>query len=178
MSTPLWQPNSASINQTNMIDYIRFIESEYGVAFENYQRLHQWSVDQNEDFWASIWRFGEIIASQPWQQVLTDENKFPGARWFTEARLNFAENLLRFANDKTHCDKTAIISRLENGERQALSYSELYSEVEKLSAGLKAAGVGPGDRVAAFMPPLSPCSLPPAWVRCGRPAHRTLASTA
>ncbi|MBV1931098.1 MAG: acetoacetate--CoA ligase [Porticoccaceae bacterium] len=174
MSTPLWQPSSASINQTNMIDYIRFIESEYSVAFENYQQLHRWSVDQSEDFWASIWRFGEVIASQPWETVLADEDKFPGAKWFPEARLNFAENLLRFASDENHCDKTAIVSRLENGERRELTYVELYCEVEKLAAGLKAAGVGVGDRVAAFMPNvpetiiamLAATSLGAVWSSC------------
>ena len=118
---PLWQPTSESINETNMIDYIRFIESEYGVAFENYQQLHQWSVDQSEDFWASIWRFGNIIASEPWTAVLSDADKFPGARWFEGARLNFAENLLSFACDKDHSDQIAIVSRLENGDRFELT---------------------------------------------------------
>ncbi len=178
MSTPLWQPSNDHINQTNMIDYIRFIEREYDIAFENYSQFHHWSVESCEDFWASIWRFSKVIARTPWQAVLTDSDKFPGAQWFKGARLNFAENLLRFANDFS-CDndrsnKTAIVSRLENGERRELSYAELYTEVEKLAAGLKAAGVSVGDRVAAFMPNvpetiiamLAATSLGAVWSSC------------
>jgi acetoacetyl-CoA synthetase len=157
-----------------MIDYIRFIESEYSVAFENYQQLHEWSLDHNEDFWASIWRFGNIIASEPWTTVLSDGDKFPGAHWFPEAQLNFAENLLRFASDENHSDRAAIVSRLENDERYELSYAELYIEVEKLASGLSAAGVSAGDRVVAFMPNvaetvvamLAATSLGAIWSSC------------
>ncbi|RLA46549.1 MAG: acetoacetate--CoA ligase [Gammaproteobacteria bacterium] len=187
MSTPLWQPDSEHINQTNMIRFIRFIESEYRIAFENYQQFHQWSVDQSEQFWQSIWLFSELIASEPWQTVLSDEEKFPGASWFKGARLNFAENLLRFGrkncdgdrkangNDTDHRgDSIALVSRLENGERYELSYAELFDEVEMLAAGLKAAGVGVGDRVAAFMPNvaetviamLATTSLGAIWSSC------------
>lgn len=174
MSTPLWQADSKGINQTNMIDYIRFIESEYGVAFANYQQFHQWSVKENEVFWASVWRFSSLIASQPWQKVLAEADKFPGARWFPGAQINFAENLLRFASDKNHRDNIAIVSRLENGERRELSYAELYREVEKLAAGLKAAGIKLGDRVGAFMPNvpetivamLAATSLGAVWSSC------------
>ncbi len=147
MTAPLWQPSNERINATNMLRYIRFIESEYGVAFENYQQLHRWSVEQCEDFWASIWTFTEIVASQPRQSVLTDGDKFPGARWFSGARLNFAQNLLRRRDEKV-----ALVSRLENGERREITYAELYNAVACLANALRAAGVGQGDRVAAFMP--------------------------
>tara|TARA_R110000787_G_scaffold113042_3_gene222071 strand:- start:4759 stop:6738 length:1980 start_codon:yes stop_codon:yes gene_type:complete len=174
MAKPLWQPSAEHINQTNMIDYIRFIEGEYGVAFENYQQLHHWSVEHGEDFWASIWRYTNIVASAPWQVVLDDANKFPGARWFTGARLNFAENLLRCAQNDALCNKIALVSRMENGARHTLTYGQLYTAVEQLAAGLSAAGVGVGDRVAAFMPNvaetviamLASTSLGAIWSSC------------
>ncbi len=147
MTAPLWQPSNERINATNMLRYIRFIESEYGVTFENYQQLHRWSVEQCEDFWASIWAFTGVVASQPWQAVLTDGDKFPGAHWFSGARLNFAENLLRRRDEKV-----ALVSRLENGERREITYAELYNAVARLAEALRAAGVEQGDRVAAFMP--------------------------
>ncbi len=147
MTAPLWQPSKERINATNILRYIRFIESEYGVTFENYQQLHRWSVEQCEDFWASIWAFTGVVASQPWQAVLTDGDKFPGARWFSGARLNFAENLLRRRDEKV-----ALVSRLENGERREITYAELYNAVARLAEALRAAGVEQGDRVAAFMP--------------------------
>ncbi len=174
MAKPLWQPSAEHINQTNMIDYIRFIEREYGVACEDYGQLHRWSVEHCEDFWASIWRYTNIAASAPWQVVLDDVNKFPGARWFTGSRLNFAENLLRCAQDDKLRNKPAIVSRLENGARHTLTYAELYTAVEQLAAGLSAAGVGVGDRVAAFMPNvaetviamLASTSLGAIWSSC------------
>jgi len=157
-----------------MIDYIRFIEGEFGVAFEDYGQFHRWSVDRAADFWASIWHYSDIIASEPWQEVLEDADRFPGARWFTGARLNFAENLLRFAQQPAYRDKAALISRLENGERYSLSYADLHREVEKLAAGLRQVGVAPGDRVAAFMPNvaetviamLAATSLGAIWSSC------------
>jgi acetoacetyl-CoA synthetase len=174
MSIPLWQPDAERINQTNMIDYIRLIGREYGVACEDYGELHRWSVEHGEDFWASIWRYTNIVASAPWQMVLDDANKFPGARWFTGARLNFAENLLRCAQNDERRNKTAIVSRLENGTRHTLTYAQLYTAVEQLAAGLCAAGVGIGDRVAAFMPNvaetviamLASTSLGAIWSSC------------
>ena len=174
MATPLWQPTAEQLNQSNMIDYIRFIEGEFGVAFEDYGQFHRWSVDRAADFWASIWHYSDIIASEPWQEVLEDADRFPGARWFTGARLNFAENLLRFAQQPAYRDKAALISRLENGERYSLSYADLHREVEKLAAGLRQVGVAPGDRVAAFMPNvaetviamLAATSLGAIWSSC------------
>ena len=173
-ASPLWQATSEAIDNSNLSDYQRFIKGEHGVTFENYQALHQWSVDNSEDFWESIWQFSGVIASRRYDAVLEDKERLPGARWFPGAELNFAENLLRYAQHENAARKIAIVARLENGERRELSYAELYGEVEQLAAGLKAAGVTVGDRVAAFMPNvpetiiamLAATSLGAMWTSC------------
>ena len=174
MSHPLWQPTEDQIRHTNMADYIRFLAEEYGIELDTYPPLHAWSVAHPEDFWTSIWRYAGIIASQPWHQVLVDADRFPGAQWFTGSRLNFAENLLWAAKDEHLKNKIALVSRVENGERRELSYSQLYRQVAAVAAGLKRAGVGVGDRVAAFMPNvpetvvamLATASLGAIWSSC------------
>ncbi len=173
-ASPLWQASSEAVGNSNLSDYQRFIKGEHGVAFDNYQQLHQWSVGHTEDFWESIWQFSGVIANQRYNTVLENKEHFPGARWFPGAELNFAENLLRYAQHEDAANKIAIVSRLENGERRSISYTELYGEVEQLAAGLKAAGVTVGDRVAAFMPNvpetiiamLAATSLGAMWSSC------------
>jgi acetoacetyl-CoA synthetase len=130
-----------------MLSFSQQLERELGLAFKDYQQLHQWSVDQPAEFWQQIWQFSDIRASRPADQVLTDGDQFPGAKWFSGARLNYAENALR-----NRSDKTALISRLENGSRKTLSYAELYQQVAKCAAALRQSGVTTGDRVAGFMP--------------------------
>ena len=172
--SPLWQASSEAVDNSNLSAYQRFIKGEHGVAFENYQQLHQWSVDNSEDFWESIWQFSGVISSRRYDEVLEDKEHFPGARWFPGAELNFAENLLRYAQHEGAATKIAIVGRLENGERRELSYADLNTEVEQLAAGLKAAGVTVGDRVAAFMPNvpetiiamLAATSLGAMWTSC------------
>lgn len=173
-ASPLWQASREAIGNSNLNAYQRFIKGEHGVAFDNYQQLHQWSVDHTEDFWESIWQFSGVIASRRYNTVLEDKERFPGARWFPGAELNFAENLLRYAQHEDAASKIAIVTRLENGERREISYADLYGEVEQLAAGLKAAGVTVGDRVAAFMPNvpetivamLATTSLGAMWTSC------------
>ncbi len=173
-ASPLWQASREAIGNSNLNAYQRFIKGEHGVAFDNYQQFHQWSVDHTEDFWESIWQFSGVIASRRYNTVLEDKERFPGARWFPGAELNFAENLLRYAQHEDAASKIAIVARLENGERREISYADLYGEVEQLAAGLKAAGVTVGDRVAAFMPNvpeaivamLATTSLGAMWTSC------------
>ena len=117
---PLWQPEDLSINSTNMQRFAKQLQREFNLVFEDYQQLHQWSVDQPQQFWQQIWNFSAIRASQQPQEVLVNGDQFPGAKWFSGARLNYAENALR-----NRSDKTALISRLENGSRKTLSYAEL-----------------------------------------------------
>ena len=144
---PLWVPSGQKMAVSNLAAFQRQIKTELGLAFEDYEHLHQWSVDDPGQFWAQIWKFGDIRASSTWDNVLEDADQFPGARWFTGARLNFAENLLR-----NRSDKIALISRLETGARKTLTYAQLYRQVAQCAAALRQMGVASGDRVAGFMP--------------------------
>ena len=144
---PLWQPSTESIANSNLQEFLRQIKQKLGLNFDSYQQLHQWSVEQPEQFWEQLWDYSEIQYSLPYNSVLRDPQRFPGARWFEGARLNFAENLLR-----NRSDKTAIIARLENGSRRTISYAELYQQVAEFAAALRDRGLVKGDRVAGFMP--------------------------
>jgi acetoacetyl-CoA synthetase len=130
-----------------MYRFMNFINNRYSRDFADYKSLYQWSIDNMPDFWGSIWEFGDIKASQPYDQVVDDPYKMPGARWFKGARLNFAENLLRYRDDHT-----ALIFKGENRDSVKITYSELYEEVAKVAESLKAAGVKTKDRVVGFMP--------------------------
>ena len=144
---PLWRPSAARINASNLKRFTETLERELGRRFDDYESLQAWSCEQPDRFWAQIWRFTEIRASRQCDQVLSDAEQFPGARWFEGARLNFAENLLRHRSDEL-----ALISRLEHGARKSLTYNELYQKVSECAAGLRQLGVVSGDRVAGFMP--------------------------
>ncbi|MAS40569.1 MAG: acetoacetate--CoA ligase [Porticoccaceae bacterium] len=144
---PLWRPDAGRIEASNLAAYARFLEAGLGLHFDDYDALHHWSVTEPAAFWESIWRFTGIAHSQPGEQVLAHPERFPGAHWFPGARLNFAENLLRRRDDGI-----ALIGRLEDGTRRTLTHAELYAAVAHIAAGLRARGVGPGDRVAAFLP--------------------------
>ena len=127
---PLWQPSIERIEGSNLNRFGEHLEHKLGVTFDNYQQLHQWSVEHPNLFWEQVWHFTDIRASQAWDSVLSDGQQFPGAVWFEGARLNYAENLLR-----NRSDKVAIISRLENGSRKTLSYHQLYQQVSECAAG-------------------------------------------
>ena len=143
----LWQPSAEQIKRSHMQRFQEQLKSQLNLSFANYEELHQWSVDNPEQFWEQLWHYTDIRASEPYSAVLTDGEKFPGAQWFQDAKLNFAENLLR-----NRSDKIALIAHLENGSRRTLSYSELYLQVTQLAAALRNAGVTKGDPVAGFMP--------------------------
>ena len=147
MNQPLWQPSSERIAAANMTAFADMVAAAHGRELRDYGRLRAWSVEQPADFWAELWRYAGVRASRPCDQVLVDGECMPGARWFEGARLNFAENLLRYRDEHL-----AMIAWSEDGRRRTLSYAELYEWVARLAAALRADGVGPGDRVAAVMP--------------------------
>jgi acetoacetyl-CoA synthetase len=130
-----------------MAQFQRFAAQRYGVELPDYEALWQWSVDERADFWQSLWDFCDVIASRPSEAILQDDGDMPGARWFAGARLNYAENLLRFRDDGT-----AILFRDEAGHTSALSYAELFRRASRLAAALHRRGIGQGDRVAALLP--------------------------
>jgi acetoacetyl-CoA synthetase len=147
MAKKLWEPSNERIEQTNMARFMRMVNEKYQRDFTEYNALYQWSVDNIADFWASLWDFAQIKASQPYTQIVDDLSKMPGAQWFSGARLNFAENLLRYRDDQV-----ALVFRGEDRVRITVTYKELYQEVAQVAQGLKAVGVEAGDRVVGFMP--------------------------
>lgn len=147
MKTALWTPSQEQINATQLYTFEKFLKERHTVRFEKYHDLHDWSVKNKEKFWNAVWEFSGILSSTPPSVTLQDADSFPGARWFPDSRLNFAENLLRYRDNKI-----ALISLLENGERKTLSFSELHQKVASLAAALRADGLTVGDRVAGFIP--------------------------
>ena len=167
---PLSQPSAERIARSQLAQFTAFVKARFPEAeVSDYQQLHQWSITATEDFWRSIWDYCDVISSQSSERVVTDRDRMPGASWFPDARLNFAENLLRRRGDST-----AIVSLLENGGRSEVSFDALYAQVAALSAALKSHGVVAGDRVAGFMPNvtetvvamLAATSLGAVWTSC------------
>ncbi len=150
MSEPLWTPSAERIAQTNLSRFMQEVATATGRAdIIDYASLHAYSVAEPERFWAQVWDFCAIESSGERTPVLLDRERMPGARWFPNVRLNFAENLLRGADEHL-----AILFRGENGATEAITYAQLRRRVAALAAALKAQGVDEGDRVAGFMPNL------------------------
>jgi acetoacetyl-CoA synthetase len=146
---PLWVPSAIQAKNANMTRFIQFVNRKYGKNFKSYADLYEWSVDRIPDFWATTWDFLEIKASKKYDKVVEDLSKFPGTKWFPGARLNFAENLLRYRDDRL-----AFIFRGETQKSAEMTYAELYTKVARLAKSLREIGVVPGDRVAGYMPNL------------------------
>ena len=147
MSKVMWQPSTERAEASQMNQFRLFANKKYGMELDNYRDLYNWSVNEITYFWEAVWSFGNPVVSKDYQQVVDDDSKMPGAKWFSGARLNFAENLLRRRDNHT-----AILSRGEGKDDRKISYNELYSEVEKMAAALREAGVEQNDRVAGFLP--------------------------
>jgi acetoacetyl-CoA synthetase len=169
MKKPLWTPSEEQIKQANMTRFMKYISEKYEREFTSYNELYQWSVDSIPDFWASMWEFDEVIYSRNYDVIVDDLNKMPGAQWFMGAKLNFAENLLRYRDDHI-----ALVFKGEAQDSIKITYEELYERVAQLAKSLRETGVGPGDRVAGFMPNmmetaiamLAATSIGAAWSSC------------
>ena len=111
---PLWTPSEEKIRNANMTRFMETVNERFGKKFSTYGELWEWSVHSIQDFWATMWDFAQIIHSKAIRPVVDDETKMPGAQWFSGAELNFAENLLRYRDDRT-----ALIFRSEVGKRKA-----------------------------------------------------------
>ena len=147
MLKQLWEPSEQRIKDSNMYRFMQSVNQTHGINCTDYNELYQWSIENIEAFWAEMWRFAGIKASKGYQRVIDDPTKMPGAHWFTASRLNFAENLLRYRDEKT-----ALIFRGEDTVRRTLTYKELYAATAKVAAALRQAGIVAGDRVVGFMP--------------------------
>ena len=166
---PLWRPSRERIAAANLTRFLGVVRETYGVRADDYAQLYEWSIAEPESFWRAVWSFCGVIAETQGEIALADRDKMPGARWFPEARLNFAENLLRRRDDAT-----AIVFRGEDRVRGVITHAELYAEVSRLAQALRAAGVQAGDRVAGYMPNvpgtiiamLAATSLGATWSSC------------
>jgi len=147
MSAILWKPTPESINQTNMAVFIKYVNSRHNRHFENYPQLYQWSIENPALFWASIADFCGAIASEPAEAILTPATEMQDTKWFTGAKLNFAENLLRRSDEHL-----AFIFASERGDYRSITYKQLFSEVAAIASHLRSLGVGINDRVVGFLP--------------------------
>ncbi|AOY59614.1 MULTISPECIES: acetoacetate--CoA ligase [Desulfococcus] len=169
MGKLLWTPSEQQVQDSNMYRFMTGVNRKYGTNLTSYPELWQWSVDHIPKFWAEMWDYAKVIASRSYDEVIDDVTRMPGARWFSGARLNFAENLLRYRDDRP-----AILFRGEDQVRRRLTYAELYREVAGTAASLRAMGLKPGDRVVGFMPNmpesiiamLAATSLGATWSSC------------
>ena len=169
MKAPLWIPTEERRRQANLTRFMEMVRARHDVNAQAYTDLYRWSVENIPDFWAAMWDFAEIRYSKLCDQVVEDLTKFPGTKWFPGARLNFAENLLRYRDDQL-----AFIFRGETQVSKQMTYAELYDSVARLAHSLRETGVGVGDRVIGYMPNmietaigmLAATSLGATWSSC------------
>ena len=145
MNQPLWSPSPERYAEANLSRFARQIERDFGVQAADYPTLYAWSVSEPVKFWSALWDFCEVIGDKG-ERVLVDADRMPGAQWFPDARLNYAENQLRRRDDAP-----ALLFRGENKVRRSLTFREVHQTVSRLAQALRNAGVGPGDRVAAIV---------------------------
>jgi len=165
----LWQPSPERIRNANLMAFIAHVNANFGTRIKQYPDLYAWSVTQPGPFWSALIEFSGLKAESWGETVLIDADRMPGARFFPDARLNFAENLLRRRDDAD-----ALVFWGEDKVKRRLSWGELYDAVSRLAVALEAAGVGPGDRVAGYLPNmpeavvamLAAVSLGATWCSC------------
>jgi len=164
----LWQPSQLEIESTTLHSFMLFLKQNYGFTGNKYEALHAWSIKNKESFWKAIWVFFKV-EGEPGEPVLTQTDIMTKTKWFPEAKLNFAENLLRHKGSEP-----AIIERGEDGRRNVISYDELIINVTILSNYFKSLGVTKGDCIAGFLPNsqyaitsmLAATSLGAIWTSC------------
>ena len=165
----LWEPTAERIQTTNLSRLIAQVEDEHSLTLRDYHAFYDWSVREPELFWSAVWNFCGVVASHEYSRVLCKGETMSDAEWFPDSRLNFAENLLRYRDDKL-----AIVFWGEDKVRRTLSYAELFAATARVAAYLKQQGVTRGDRVAGFMPNipdaviamLATTSLGAVWSSC------------
>ena len=167
--TPMWQLNALQAATTNIGRFMTEAAHRWNIEVPDYATLHQWSVERREDFWTTVWDFCAVRAATRGTPILRNGDAMPGAQWFPEARLNFAENLLRGDGPGD-----AIVFWGEDRVKRTISHDDLRAAVSRLQQALRAMGVGVGDRVAGFLPNLpetviamlATTSLGAVWSSC------------
>ncbi len=142
----IWTPSQARIEASRLTAFQKAAEARWKKKFDSYASLHRWSIDAPEEFWRSVWEFCNVIG-ETGETVLREGDRMPGARWFSDAGLNFAENMLRRRDENL-----ALVFRGEDRVARRMTHKELYARVARLAAALRASGIVAGDRVAAYVP--------------------------
>ncbi len=165
---PLWTPSAERIERARLTQFMTHVTTEWGAEVRNYDELYEFSIGRPEDFWRAVWDFCEVIG-EPGERVAVDMDQMPGAKFFPDARLNFAENVLRQQGSGP-----ALVFNGENQRRRTLSHDELRDEVGRFASALRSAGIEAGDRVAAYLPnmpeaiiaSLAAASIGAVWSSC------------
>ena len=165
----LWEPPAAMVERARLTEFRRWLRSERGLDFDDYRDLWQWSVDDLDGFWRAIWDFFDVQADGDPSPVL-GSREMPGARWFPNTSLNYAEHVFAGKDDAA----TAIIHASELRQLSELSWGELRARVAACAAGLRGLGVERGDRVVAYLPNipeaivafLASASIGAVWSSC------------
>jgi len=144
---PLWEPSQKTIEEANVTLFARQAIRNWKLDLNTWPAFYRWSVEHPEQFWPSLWRFAGVRTSHQGSKVLLHGDRMPGAKWFSDAKLNFAENLLR-RRDDSH----AIIFWGEDKLRRSISHAQLYDEVSRMAQALRGIGVKAGDRVGGYLP--------------------------
>jgi acetoacetyl-CoA synthetase len=172
----LWRPPADVRSTTRIGAYLGWLERELGLRFTDYRRLWEWSVTDLDAFWGSIWDHFGVQAASPPERVLGNADGsgrgMPGARWFPGSRVNYAAQALE--PGAVDGGAVAVVAHSQSRGRVELTWAELRAEVTRVAAGLRALGVGPGDRVAAYLPNipetlvafLATASLGAVWSSC------------
>lgn len=136
----MWQPTIEQITSSNMYRFMKKVNQQYGTSHDSYDSLHEWSINNISEYWRQTWDFCSIIALEPYENIIDNVNKMPGAKWLEGATQNFAENLLRYRDDRL-----ALIFRGEDKIGKTLLYEQLYDEVARVAMALKQTGVTVGE---------------------------------
>ena len=147
MEQVLWEPSDYHYNNSNISKYISFVNKTYNQSFKNYDDLYDWSIMYAGDFWESIAIFCKVKFSKKYNSIMNTSDSFIDCDWFEGSKLNFAENLLQYRDDKI-----AIEYFCENKIKGSITYNELFKKVQHCALYLKSLGVKKGDVIAGFMP--------------------------
>ena len=145
----LWEPSAEQIRDNRIAEFTRWLKNERGLEFSEYNDLWRWSIDDLSEFWSAIWQFCSLRSFAPFDVILADD-AMPGAKWCPGALVNYADQILHFA-DLTP-DQTALIVQSETFGRSTLSWADLRAQVASVAANLQGMGVEKGDRVVAILP--------------------------
>jgi acetoacetyl-CoA synthetase len=166
---PLWTPSPERISRANLTRFIHEVDERWSLHVSDYRALWEFSVERPEHFWQSMWEFGGVVAETRGDRVVDGLDRMPGARFFPDARLNFAENQLRPSGNPE-----AIVFHGEDRVRRTMTRDELRTDVARTAAALRACGIEAGDRVAGYLPnmpeaivaALAAASIGAIWSSC------------